>query len=195
MSFNLIMRAFQILIGLAILGWLVWLGLGWSRLAVVPEPIAWQNGPPTQTVTDGEEIFKKAFWRQPAVGDEILQAERHEWSDAGGLLRWQWFLVVKASPELIKYLRDDNAFGLAPTATGDAVAEAPSWFKYEADEVTTLMGPGSGLRLMFSKSGNRLYATAAGRGFTRGAPEPEPPVQGAPEPGRLPSTSPPVSTQ
>ena len=51
------------------------------------------------------------------------------------------------------------------------------------------------LRLMFSKSGNRLYATAAGRGFTRGAPEPEPPVQGAPEPGRLPTTSPPVSKQ
>ena len=194
-SFNLIMRAFQILIGLAILGWLVWLGLGWSRLAVAPEPIAWQNGPPTLTVTDGEEIFKKAFWRQPAVGDEILHAERHEWSDAGGLLRWQWFLVVKASPALIKYLRDDNAFGLAPGATGDAVAEAPSWFKYDDDEVTTLMGPGSGLRLMFSKSGNRLYATAAGRGFTRGAPEPEPPVQGAPEPGRLPTTSPPVSKQ
>ena len=193
----LIMRVFLILMGLAILGWLVWLGLGWSRLpvAVAPVPIAWQNGPPTLTVTDGTEIFKKAFWRQPTLEDEILHAERHEWSDAGGLLRWQWFLVVKASPGLIKYLRDDNAFGLAPAATMAAVAEAPSWFNYEADDVTTLMGPGSGLRLMFSKSGNRLYATAAGQGFTRGAPESAPPVQGAPEPGRLPATSPPVSKQ
>lgn len=191
------MRVFLILMGLAILGWLVCLGLGLklSPVAVAPVPIAWQNGPPTQTVTDGAEIFKKAFWRQPAVGDEILHAERHEWSDEGGLLRWQWFLVVKASPGLIKYLRDDNAFGLAPAAMGEAVAEAPSWFNCDDEKVTTLMAPGSGLRLMFSKSGNRLYATAAGQGFTRGAPEPSPPVQGAPEPGRLPTTSPPVSKQ
>ncbi len=189
------MRVFLIFIGLAILGWLVWLGLGLPRspVAVAVAPIVWQNDPPTLIVTDGAEIFKRAFWRQPAVGDEILHAERHEWSDAGGLLRWQWFLVVKASPGLIKYLRDDNAFGLAPAATmaAAAVAEAPSWFNYETDDVTTLMGPDSGLRLMFSKSGNRLYATAAGRGFARGAPEPASPVQGAPEPGLPPATSPP----
>jgi len=188
------MRSLQIFIGLALLGWLVWQGLAFRRppVVVVADPIAWQSGPPTQTLTDGEEIFKKAFWRKPAAGDVILQAERHEWSDAAGLLRWQWFLVVKASPELVKYLRDENVFGLVPAETAAAVAEAPSWFQYEPGEVTILQGPGSGLRLMFSKTGDLLYATAAGRGFTRGAPEPAPPVQGAPVPGRLPPTSPPV---
>ena len=191
MSFNLFMRAFQILIGLAILGWLVWLGLGWSRLAVVPEPIAWQNGPPTQTVTDGEEIFKKAFWRQPAMGDEILQAERHEWSDAGGLLRWQWFLVVKASPELIKYLRDDNAFGLVPASSPSAIPEAPAWFRFDPEKVMRLQSPQSALQLIFSTHDSTIHATASGRGFTRGAPEPPPAAQGAPRPGRLPTTPPP----
>lgn len=28
------------------------------------------------------------------------------------LAKWQWFIVVQPSPELVKYLRDDNAFGL-----------------------------------------------------------------------------------
>ena len=47
------------------------------------------------------------------------------------------------------------------------------------------------MRLFFSKNGNTLYATAAGRGFTRGAPEAPPPAQAAPATGRLPLTSPP----
>jgi hypothetical protein len=47
------------------------------------------------------------------------------------------------------------------------------------------------MRLFFSKSDNTLYATAAGRGFTRGAPEAPLPAQAAPTTGRLPTTSPP----
>ncbi len=29
--------------------------------------------------------------------------------DADGVQKWQWFLVVEASPALLKRLRDDNA--------------------------------------------------------------------------------------
>lgn len=171
----------------------------WSRARPVHLPaavakesrIAWRSGPPTKTVTDAGEIFKRAFWRRPGDGDEILHAERHEWSDADGLQRWQWFLVVKGSPGLIKYLRDDNAFGLVAANSAPATAEAPAWFQINQEEVVLLQSPQSGMRLMFCKSDNTLYATASGRGFSKGAAEPPARTQGAPAPGRIPTTLPP----
>jgi hypothetical protein len=59
--------------------------------------IAWRQGAPTKTMTDAEEIFKRAFWRRPENDDKLLHALRHEWSDADGLQRWQWFLVVNTT--------------------------------------------------------------------------------------------------
>jgi hypothetical protein len=155
--------------------------------------LAWRQGAPTKTVTDSAEIFKRAFWRRPGNDDQILHAERHEWSDAEGLLRWQWFLVVKASPELIKDLRDDNAFGLVPASSVSANPEAPDWFAFKPDEFSIYHSPQSGMRLMFSKTDNTLYATDSGRGFTKGAPEPDKPIQQASAPGRLPTTPPPLT--
>ena len=177
---------------LAVIGWLAWRAADAGRPAAVDTaPIAWKGAPPTLTLTDGEEIFKKAFWRRPAPADQIQQAERHEWRDADGLERWQWFLVVSASPELIKYLRDDNAFGLVPTSAVPVISEAPAWFRFNPEDFTVLQARHAGMRLMFSKSDNTLYATDSGRGFTKGAPEPPPATQGAQAPGRIPSSPPP----
>ena len=177
-----------------------WLALSrWIPLAdtVAPEkpgPIAWQQGAPTDTLTDSEEIFKRAFWRRPGNDDHIQHAERHEWREAAGLERWQWFLVVRASPELIKHLRDDNAFGLVPASVVPVVSEAPAWFRFKPEDVTVLQARQAGMRLMFSKSDNTLYATDSGRGFTKGAPEPVEPAAplSAPAPGRLQTTPPPT---
>jgi hypothetical protein len=154
--------------------------------------IAWRKGPPTKMVTDAEEIFKRAFWRRPENDDELLHAVRHEWNDADGLQRWQWFLVVKASPKLIKDLRDDNAFGLVPGSSVSRNPEAPNWFMFKPDDFSIFRSPHSGMRLMFSKTDNTLYATDSGRGFTKGAPEPAKPLPQASTPGRLPTTLPPV---
>jgi len=177
---------------LAVIGWLAWRAVDAGRPAAVDSvPISWKGAPPTLTLTDAEEIFKKAFWRRPAPADQIQHAERHEWRDADGLERWQWFLVVSASPELIKYLRDDNAFGLVPASAAPVVSEAPAWFRFKPEDVAVLQASHAGLRLMFSKSDNTLYATDSGRGFTKGAPEPPPATQGDQSPGRIPSSPPP----
>lgn len=168
-----------------------WIPLADTVAPEKPGPIAWQQGAPTDTVTDSEEIFKRAFWRRPGNDDHIQHAERHEWRDAAGLERWQWFLVVSASPELIKYLRDDNAFGLVPASKAPVVSESPAWFRFKPEDVTVLQASHGGMRLMFSKSDNTLYATDSGRGFTKGAPEPLPTAQGAQTPGRIPSSPPP----
>jgi hypothetical protein len=176
---------------LAVIGWLAWPAASDKAEPPAAPAVTWQGAPPTLTMTDAEEIFKKAFWRRPASVDEILHAERYEWSDEDGLLRWVWFLVVKASPGLIKYLKDDNAFGLVPASGKVRIGDAPAWFHFDPEEVNTLQAPLGGMCLFFSKSSNALYATASGRGFTKGAPEPAPAVQGAPAPSRIPSSPPP----
>ena len=176
---------------LAVIGWLVWRAVDAGRPAADSAPIAWKGAPPTLTLNDAEEIFKKAFWRRPSPADQIQQAERHEWRDADGLERWQWFMVVSASPELIKYLRDDNAFGLVPASAVPVISEAPAWFRFKPEDFNVLQARHAGMRLMFSKSDNTLYATDSGRGFTKGAPEPPPATQGAQAPGRIPSSPPP----
>lgn len=179
---------------LAVIGWLFWPAAGVKEEpSVTPAIILWEGAAATTTINESDEIFKKAFWRRPAPEDEILHAERHEWSDAEGLLRWQWFLVVDASPALIQYLREDNAFGLLPVAEASTPVEAPTWFRFEPRAVSTWQSPHGGMQLMFSENDNKLYATGSGRGLTRGAPEPAPPaLQGAPNPGRLPTRSPPI---
>lgn len=189
-------RVFLAICALALI--LVGLGVAWfvQRAPAPTAPpaeisIVWRDGPPNLLSRDAEEIFKKAFWRRPSSLDQIQQAERHEWRDADGLKRWQWFLVVKASPDLIKYLRDDNAFGLVAASEAPEVTEAPGWFQFKRKEVTVLQSRHAGMRLMFSKSDNTLYATDSGRGFTNGAPEPSSTSQGAQPPGRIPNSPPP----
>lgn len=177
---------------LAVSVWRVWLSdAPGPEPSLAPAAVTWQGAAPTLTLTDGEEIFKKAFWRRPTAGDEILHAVRHEWSDEGGLLRWQWFLVVKASPGLIQYLRDDNAFGLVISPSSPVIAEAPAWFRYDPEKVLRLQSPQSALQLIFSNHDSTLHATASGLGFTRGAPEPPSAVQGAPSPSRIATSLPP----
>lgn len=184
-----------ILVLLGCIGWFGWrMGGGLEQTTGVEsssEVLTWQGRAPTLTVTDAEEIFKKGFWRRPTPDDLILHAERHEWSDENGLQRWQWFLVVEASESLIQYLRDDNAFGLVAASKVVQVDDAPAWFRFDPEKVSTLQSPNSGMRLWFNKTDNTLYATASGRGFTKGAPEPKPAAQGTPTPSRIPNTPPP----
>lgn len=142
---------------------------------------------------DPAEVFRRAFWQPPGAGDKILHAERREWSDSDGVKKWQWFLVVEPSPELVKYLREDNAFGLVPTLTIPAIADAPAWFAVRREEVDGLRAPHGYLHLFFDKTKLLLHATSSGVGFRPGASEAvktTPPVQ-APG-GRLPPVPPPT---
>lgn len=183
--------------------------------------------PPDLLLTDAPAIFKKAFWRSPAAEDHIAHAERREWHDAQGVTRWEWYLEVSASPGLLKYLREENAFGLLPATprasagpvTGNSAANVPviakkpppaaaaalpenrpGWFQFNTADTDIFQSRDGQLRLYFSKTDNKLYASNAGHGFQRGAAAPAsasvqvpaatstPP----PAPGRLPTTPPPI---
>ena len=95
-------------LGIAAWQWQLWQGeQGASPAApsadVVTAEIEWVSEAPASIENVGEEVFKRAFWRRPSAEDRILQAERHEWHDAEGVSRWQWFLIVDPSPALLQY--------------------------------------------------------------------------------------------
>lgn len=178
---------------------LAWLGVRPAApteaniLAEVPD--AAPGFPPSMVLTsDPVKIFRKAFWRSPAANDHVLHAERREWTGEDGTGKWQWFLVVQPSPDLRKYLRDDNAFGLVKTKTATPLKDAPAWFAFKPAAVEVLQAPTANLQLVFSEADQLLYATDSGESLRPGAPEvPVVSKSSATSTGRLPLTSPPAT--
>lgn len=170
----------------------------WWLASPPPQVVAWpapseRSSPrPSQTITDPAQVFQRAFWKRPASGDEILQAERREWKDADAITRWQWFIQVKPSPGLLKHLITANAFNLSPVSTPAPVANAPAWFIPGAGFTQVLRARGGHMQLLFDPQANTLLATDSGGGFHKGASEALKPVAQTNAPAsRLPRTPPP----
>lgn len=144
---------------------------------------------------DGPTVFQRAFWRRPQEGDVILNAERREWLDGEEVERWQWYLLVEPSEELLRALRDDNSFGLQKGILNpELFQDAPEWFQGVSSDFDCRTAPDGGMTLFFGSE--RLYATGQGGGFQAGAERPTRPekeaVPTSREPsGRLPNQSPP----
>ena len=186
------MKAVFAIVMVALLAWLGWALMAPDRETPVAAGAAANPDPPTTTIVDGAAVFQQAFWKRPTANDRILHAERRVWSDEGGVEKWQWFLAVEPSPELVKYLREDNAFSLFPASSPVTVKGAPAWFSVRPREVEVLQSRQGRMQLFFSKKKNFLYATDAGGGFTKGAEAPAPQrLPYTPNPGRLPTTPPP----
>jgi hypothetical protein len=161
------------------------------------QPAAGENAkadPPSSILNDAAMVFQKAFWKRPSAGDNILHAERREWKDGDVIRKWQWFISVEPSPELLKYLREDNAFRLSTAPSVPVITGAPDWFTVDPADTEALQAPGGQMRLFFSKSKRVLFATDSGGGFRQGAPELEAPVPATQSAsiGRLPQTPPPT---
>lgn len=119
---------------------------------------------------DSVEVFRRAFWRDPASTDRILHAERREWISAqDGVRRWQWFLAVAPGPELAAWLQG-NPFRLARVAKpAFNASERPAWFP-DAPTLAQLeveQSPEPGMTLAWDRARNVLYATDGGGGFAR----------------------------
>ncbi|MEM9479873.1 MAG: hypothetical protein AAGA58_09505 [Verrucomicrobiota bacterium] len=143
------------------------------------------------TTAPPEEVFKRAFWRKPTGDDEILHAERREWSDGNGVRKWQWFLKVRPSDQLVEYLRDQNAFHLVSAPTIAPIPNPPSWFAPQESNADVFQSTSATMQLVFGTD-DILYATDRGGGFHLGAelPAGETEFQVA-STGRLPQHSPP----
>ena len=160
---------------------------------VVTAEIEWVSEAPASIENVGEEVFKRAFWRRPSAEDRILQAERHEWHDAEGVSRWQWFLIVDPSPALLQYLREQNTFGLV-AGSFEPLAESPVWFRFDSQAVETFRSLDGGMHLAYRTKDHRIYASAHGFGFTKSTAMPK--AVSTPgyldSVGRLPNASPPT---
>lgn len=149
------------------------------------------EAPPTTTLTDPVEVFQKAFWRRPAADDRIRHAERQEWKDDTGVSLWRWFIVVKPSPELVKYLRETNPFNLVATNAANPVKDAPKWFTFSSGAVDVLRASQGGMQLVFHEKEGLLYATDSGGGFYPGKVMEADPSPVAPATSRRPLKLPP----
>ncbi len=148
--------------------------------ATAPETIIITEAPgKTILVTQAPtEIFRRAFWRHPTATDRIIHAERREWVDQGDVQRWQWFLQLSPSAELLAALRDGESLGLlrviAPRNASIAVV-TPDWFAsataIAADEI--YQNPAGGLTIFYRANDNMLFAADAGAGFAPPATIPE----------------------
>lgn len=126
--------------------------------------------------TDPELVFRRAFWRRPGAGDEILHAERREKAgDGASVAEWRWYLVVKPGPELRAWLAT-NPFSLhpAPAAAGLELNAAghPVWFAPDWQACEVRQNPEGRLIFAYSTADNLLYATDSGHGFTAPARAP-----------------------
>lgn len=132
--------------------------------------------PPGERLRDdwpAEEVFRRAFWRNPTAGDKILHAVRLEGFGDDGVKRWGWFIKLHPSPELLQGLRDPSNFGLMPATKphpySDATLRAPDWYLPPQGDAGTeiLQHPTLPLTIHYRASDNVLYASDHGKGFAK----------------------------
>jgi len=111
--------------------------------------------------TDPTMVFQKAFWRHPTGGDEILHAERREWSAEGGVRKWQWFIAVRPGTQLLDWLKT-NPFSITPTTSSGNLEAPPEWFRSSSADFQTQQNAGGSFILMLSADKKRLYSTDSG---------------------------------
>ncbi len=123
------------------------------------------DGMSLATHTDPALVFKKAFWRHPTSDDNILHAERREWSAEDGVRKWQWFIAVEPGPKLLDWL-ETNPFSLATTRSVGEFERQPDWFPEPSADFHIQQNAEGRLTLMLSADRKLLYATDSGVGFT-----------------------------
>ncbi len=153
---------------LAVGGWFM-VGPREEESAPESSEVVVDPGPPSAVTKDGADVFRRAFWRHPTENDTILHAERSEWSDADGVQRWQWFIVVDPSPEFASYLLEQNPFSLnkpVGSATMPSI-RVPDWFPKSEESLDVWQSAGGGMLIMNDLDSGRLYATSKGHGFAK----------------------------
>ncbi len=133
-----------------------------------PPPVistATADGMHLTTATDPTLVFQRAFWRRPASDDKILHAERREWSTDDGVQKWQWFIAVSPSAQLLDYL-ETNPFSLVTTRSTGVLDQSPKWFPGPSSDFEIHRNAEGRFILMLSADHKHLYASDSGSGFS-----------------------------
>lgn len=97
--------------------------------------------------------------------DRILHAVRYEWDGVEGVDRWEWYIVARASDDLLMYLWTENAFGLADAELPVGEQGYPKWFRVQSLEAKARSAKGGGMLLILDEDQKIIYATGKGNGF------------------------------
>jgi hypothetical protein len=116
------------------------------------------------TKTDSTWVFQKAFWRRPTSADKIFHAERREWSTEDGVKKWQWFIDLQPSPQLLEWL-ETNPFSMAKSASLGNFEKPPKWFPRSSSNFQIQQNAAGSFVIMLSPDKKHLYATDSGLGF------------------------------
>ncbi|PQJ27531.1 hypothetical protein [Rubritalea profundi] len=146
-----------------------------------------------EELTDSAEVFKKAFWAHPLKEDKIEHAVRLHWLDDGEVYKWQWFIHVHPSPELVEKLIKRNSFRLDSSSDIELPSNPPTWFSPPANG-QTLSSPDQEMTIWFDPESSLIVAWGQGKGFTQNvaAPPQKPANEVIPQARRLPNSRPPT---
>lgn len=135
------------------------------KLSTNMDPVDAANGMKLSTNTDPVEVFRRAFWRHPTDDDQILNAERREWSGESGVQKWQWYITVRPGSQLLEWL-ENNPFSMKISTSQVEIESPPAWYPHPTDSCKVYVNAEGGFVLVFSADRNLLYATDSGLGFT-----------------------------
>jgi len=130
--------------------------------------------PPVETLArnlNAQEVFRRALWRRPQEDDVIQNAERREWSDAEGVTRWEWFLVVTPGSVLDAWL-NTNPFSLQkverPREGGPVSSSgAPEWFPKDFPGKEIFQSNVGNFLLVRDAANGRIFLADSGGGLAR----------------------------
>jgi hypothetical protein len=134
--------------------------------AAKPRPtIVAANGMKLSTNTDPVDVFRRAFWRHPTGDDQILNAERREWTGKGGVQKWQWFIAVRPGSQLLDWL-EKNPFSMKLSTSPVPIESPPAWYPQSTGNFQVYVNAEGSFILMLSADRKYLYASDSGLGFT-----------------------------
>lgn len=141
-------------------------------LIVLLTGIAWWLSSPKHTShespepheTHSPEIFQKVFWHQPTPEDHILHALKQPLPSQNGIPSWCWYITIKPSPDLLRHLLTENAFGLLAQSAPIPEA-APAWFPKSIEGHEIHRSPDSTFILLFNRQSNLLHAAKTAAEF------------------------------
>ncbi len=169
---------FLLVCGLLARGWILRQPAPIQPAATLPaalEPVAAPlPEPPVETLArnlNAQEVFRRALWRRPQEDDVIQNAERREWSDAEGVTRWEWFLVVTPGSVLDAWL-NTNPFSLQkverPREGGPVSSNGvPEWFPKDFPGKEIFQSNVGNFLLVRDAVNGRIFLADSGGGLAR----------------------------
>lgn len=137
-----------------------------------PQVVRLDAGETLEESWPAEEVFRRAFWRNPTSSDRIVHAIRQERSALDGVNHWAWFVMLHPGEDLLSALKNPSTFDLISTENPrkwePSELPLPKWFTPKSSAGWEIyQHPVQPLTLFYQPEENLLFASDYGQGFAR----------------------------